>query len=107
MHTFVTQLDMSLYPVPFGETLNDIAPLSVEDVLGLSVAILVPCIALSSLSLSGVFPAPALAVEAVMVPTITVVPALGLSAVLCAMAACCVVFVGAFYGRWKGQYLLS
>ncbi|KAJ6538898.1 hypothetical protein DFH09DRAFT_1176549 [Mycena vulgaris] len=108
MHTFVTQLDMALYPAPLGETLGEIAPLSLEDVLGLSVAILVPCVALSSMSLSGLFPAPALAAEAVIIPSSTVfVPVLGICAVVLAIAATCVIFFSGFYRRLKGYRLPS
>ncbi|KAJ6594457.1 hypothetical protein B0H19DRAFT_1095583 [Mycena capillaripes] len=104
MHTFVNRLDMSLYPVPLGETLGEMAPLTVEDALSLSVAVLVPCLALSSIPLSGIFLAPALAAEAVIIPTSTVfVPGLGICAFLFAMAACGLAFLlGGFCGKWRG-----
>ncbi|KAJ7121343.1 hypothetical protein C8R43DRAFT_959671 [Mycena crocata] len=91
------------------------APLTVEDVLGLSVAILVPCLALSSISLSGIFPgiysdypqpaafliglstAPPLAAEAVVLSTSPpFAPAVGVCAALVAIAAGLVVLTSEF-----------
>ncbi|KAJ7933810.1 hypothetical protein B0H13DRAFT_683043 [Mycena leptocephala] len=101
MPTFISQVHMSLYPVPLGETLAEISSLTVEDVLSLSVAALVPCIALSSVSLSGVFSAaPVLAVKAIIIPTSTIfVPGLGICAVVFTMATCCLALLVGFCGK--------
>ncbi|KAJ7680878.1 hypothetical protein DFH06DRAFT_430048 [Mycena polygramma] len=102
MRTFVSQLDMALYPVPQGETLSEMAPpLSVEDLITLSVAVLVPCIALSTIGLSGsLLAAPALAAEAFIIPTTAVfAPALGIFAVVLAVAACCLGLLDGFYRK--------
>jgi len=106
MPTFVSQLEISLYPVPLGESPGDIGPITLEAALSLSVAVVVPCLALSSISLSGAFPsAPVLAAEAVIIPASSVfVPALGIYGVLFAMAACCLVVLVGFYGKYTGRY---
>ncbi|KAJ7761000.1 hypothetical protein B0H16DRAFT_1531429 [Mycena metata] len=107
MYTFVSQLDMALYPGPLAEPLGEMAPLTVKDVITLSATIVGPCIALSCASLSGVFSAsPALAAQAIIIPAspgFVFVPAVGLGAVLFAVATCCLVFVGGYCGRWAGR----
>ncbi|KAJ7354646.1 hypothetical protein DFH08DRAFT_956032 [Mycena albidolilacea] len=112
MHTFVSQLEMSVYTVPLGESSGEIGSITTEDALSLSAGIVVPYLALSCLSLSSALPsAPVLAAETVIIQTSTIfVPALGICSIFFAMAACCLLALGGFYGlfrKYTGRYPLS
>jgi hypothetical protein len=88
----------------------------------------VPYLALSCLSLSSALPckyvlvivtvfltvppaAPVLAAETVVIQTSTIfVPALGICGIFFAMAACCLLALGGFYGlfrKYTGRYSVS
>ncbi|KAJ6498798.1 hypothetical protein C8R45DRAFT_95263 [Mycena sanguinolenta] len=100
MHTFVSQLEMSFYPVPPGESLEEIGPITFEDALSLSVAAAGPCVVVSLITVFS--SAPTLVAKAAIVPTSTI-PALGICGVLVTVAACCLMILGGLYG-FIGEY---